>query len=183
MSHNLQIAKPIARLALLTFLLMGIHQSTWAEVEADDLPPVTLIAAKDLRSDSQQSHDARIPILLYFGSDYCTYCRYVEEEQLKPMLRNHVYDTKVMVRRVNMNDYGNITYIDGKTFSASELATFYRTSMTPTLIFIDADGHEIAPRLVGVSSRDFYGGDLDNSIDAALNKLRHSMSLLQQNLH
>lgn len=180
MSHNLHKSAAHWWIAMLTLLALGMSHATWADSEeADDLLPVKLIAAKDLRTDAQLAQAAHIPILLYFGSDYCSYCRYVEEEQLKPMLRNRDYDQKVMVRRVNVNDYSSVTFMDGKSYSVSDLASLYRTSMTPTLVFIDADGHEIAPRLVGVSSRDYYGGDLDNSIDIALTKLRQTQQLTQ----
>jgi hypothetical protein len=40
-------------------------------------------------------------------------------------------------------------------------------SLTPTLLFLDADGNEISERLVGIWSEDFYGGFIDNRIDQA----------------
>ena len=140
--------------------------------DSDDLPPVTIIAARDLKTDAQLAQQQHLPILLYFASDYCGYCRYVEESQIKPMLRNHDYDTKVMVRRVNLSNPASLRYFNGERLSADQLAGRYQARMTPTLVFIDADGNEIAPRLVGVTSEDFYGGDLDNSIDTALQHLR-----------
>jgi thioredoxin-related protein len=147
---------------------------TLATVQAgeDDLPPVTIIEAANLQADAQLAQARRVPILLYFASDYCGYCRYVEEWQIKPMLRNRDYDAKILVRRVNLSNPGSIVDIDGGTTSADSLATRYQAPMTPTLVFINSTGKEIAPRLVGVASEDFYGGDLDNSIDTALQALR-----------
>lgn len=139
---------------------------------ADELPPVTIIPARDLQADAQLAQQRGLPILLYFASDYCSYCRYVEESQIKPMLRNHDYDAKVMVRRVNLSNARELVFVNGKRLSADQLASLYQAPMTPTLVFINADGQEIAPRLVGVTSEDFYGGDLDNSIDTALQHLR-----------
>jgi len=143
---------------------------------ADDdeyvLPPVTLIAAKDLRADAAQAQDQQLPILLYFASDYCSYCRYVEEEQLKPMLRNHDYDSRVMVRRISATGFGSIVHFNGKSMSATQLAEYYHAGTAPTLVFVNAKGEEIAPRIVGVSSRDYYGGDLDESINQALKSIR-----------
>lgn len=142
-------------------------------VSADDeLPPVSIVAARDLQADAQLAQQRGLPILLYFASDYCSYCRYVEESQIKPMLRNHDYDAKVMVRRVNLASARELIFVDGQRLSADQLASLYQAPMTPTLIFINAEGQEIAPRLVGVASPDFYGGDLDNSIATALQHVR-----------
>ena len=136
------------------------------------LPPVTLLPAKDLRADAELAQDKQLPILLYFASDYCSYCRYVEEEQLKPMLRNRDYDNRVMVRRISATNFGSIIYFDGKSISARELADYYQAGMAPTLVFVNAEGKEIAPRIVGVATPDYYGGDLDESINQALKAVR-----------
>lgn len=169
------------RLLRSLFVVLVISSATLPLSHAsntDSLPPVTIISAQDLQADAQFSQEHHVPILLYFASDYCGYCRYVEESQIKPMLRNRDYDSKVMVRRVNLSGAGNLTYINGKQLSADQLAGLYQAPMTPTLIFINSAGKEIAPRLVGVSSEDFYGGDLDNSIDTALQQLRSVASNL-----
>ncbi|MBI3560856.1 MAG: thioredoxin family protein [Gammaproteobacteria bacterium] len=147
--------------------------------EEGDLPPVTIVAASDLHHDASIVQQRHLPILLYFASDYCGYCHIVEEEQIKPMLRNRSYDSRVLVRRVNTTGYDQIVYFNGNRMSADQLAAHYHAPMTPTLIFVNADGDEIAPRIVGVSSLDFYGGDLDESINTALKKLRSTTALSQ----
>ena len=44
--------------------------------------------------------------------------------------------------------------------------------MTPTLLFVDSQGRELAERMVGVTTLEFYGGYLDQAIDASSDKLR-----------
>jgi len=44
-------------------------------------------------------------------------------------------------------------------------------SLTPTLLFLNADGEEMSEKLVGIWSEDYYGGFIDNRIDEARNKL------------
>ncbi len=156
------------------FVLLVFFSMVSPLCSADDdvLPPVALLLAKDLRADAGLAQDKQLPILLYFASDYCTYCRYVEEEQLKPMLRNRDYDSRVMVRRISATGFGSIVYFDGKLMSAAQIADHYHAGMTPTLVFVNAQGEEIAPRIVGVASPDYYGGDLDESINQALKSVR-----------
>jgi thioredoxin-related protein len=163
------------RLLRRIFVFIVISSTTIPLLHADsedELPPVTIIAARDLQADAQLAQQRGLPILLYFASDYCGYCRYVEEAQIKPMLRNRDYDAKVMVRRVNLSNARELIFVNGIRLSADQLASLYQAPLTPTLIFINAEGKEIAPRLVGVGSEDYYGGDLDNSIATALQHLR-----------
>lgn len=140
--------------------------------DEEQLPQVTLLAVQDLRIDANIARDKRIPILLYFGSEYCSYCQSVEESQLKPMLRNRNYDNKVLVRHVNINNLGKLYNFNGQSVSTDQLASLYQAGVVPTLIFIDSNGKEIAPRIIGMSSYEFYGGYLDDSIDIALRLLR-----------
>ena len=43
--------------------------------------------------------------------------------------------------------------------------------MTPTLLFLDPDGTEIVPRIVGVNTVEMFGFYLDRAIDAARERL------------
>lgn len=156
------------------FIVMGLFSmvSPCCLADDDELPSVTIIQAKDLRADAELARDKQLPILLYFASDYCTYCRYVEEEQLKPMLRNRDYDNRVLLRRISATGFGSIIHFNGNPMSAAQLADYYHAGMAPTLVFVNARGEEIAPRIVGVASPDYYGGDLDDSINQALKSVR-----------
>ena len=55
--------------------------------------------------------------------------------------------------------------------STGEFAERYDVSLTPTLLFLNADGIEMSEKLVGIWSEDFYGGFIDNRIDEAREKL------------
>ena len=55
--------------------------------------------------------------------------------------------------------------------STSEFASRYGVSLTPTLLFLNAQGVEMSERLVGIWSEDFYGGFIDNRIDEARERL------------
>ena len=53
----------------------------------------------------------------------------------------------------------------------SRIAGRYKVHVTPTVLFVDSHGEEIAKRLVGVASLDFYGGYLDAALVQSRNRL------------
>lgn len=138
-------------------------------IAADD---VKVIEAKDLSSVGEQAHDKRMPILLMFSAEHCTYCERLEEDFLKPMLRSGDYTDKVLIRKVKIDGYDKVRDFEGNRVAASAFADRYKVFVTPTVVFIDGDGLELAEKRVGLTTPDFYGGYLDQSIDQALNILR-----------
>lgn len=139
---------------------------------AGELPPVHLVETTDLSADAQLARYRQVPIVLMFAMEDCGYCHVIEEEFLKPMLRNDAYDDKVLIRRLMVDEGGTITHFDGSETTPDALALQYGAQMTPTLVFLGPDGRELAPRIVGVRTVDFYGWDLDKGIDTSLSKIR-----------
>ena len=127
--------------------------------------------ADDLRAEARRAEAACLPLLLEFAADYCEYCDLLEEEVLKPMRRNRDYDTRVVMRKLVLDRSAELRDFNGGTTSASELASRYQIDVTPTLIFVDSRGDELAERMIGVTTLDFYGGYLDQALDAAGRKL------------
>ena len=133
----------------------------------NNVPP-----ARDLGKEAGEAEGACIPLLLEFAADSCEYCVLLEEEVLKPMLRNRDYDQRVLVRKVALDRAAKLRDFDGRKVSPAGLAERYRIRVTPTLIFVDRRGEELAERMVGVTTLDFYGGYLDQALDSASKKLR-----------
>lgn len=139
---------------------------------AADLPVI-----KDLRKEASQAQEKHLPILVMFSADHCTYCVRIEEDFLKPMHSGGFYDEKVIIRRVKLGGT-NITDFDGSSISTKELAERYDVSVTPTLVFIDAQGRQLNQKLVGLTTPELYGGYLDQAIDTSLDRLRRNKPLV-----
>jgi thioredoxin-related protein len=129
---------------------------------ADDL-----ISASDLTRDAKLASMGNRVLMIEFSSESCSYCRLLEDEFLKPMMRNSEYGEKVVIRSISLSDNDTLIDFDGNTVSASEFAAQYGVSVTPTLIFLDETGKELSDKLVGIWSVDYYGSYIDDRIDSA----------------
>jgi len=127
----------------------------------------------DLRSEAQLMKPENLILVLEFSSEYCGYCRKLENLFLLPMQRNAAYDDKILVRSISLDAYETVVDFEGRTVSTSDFASRYGVSMTPTLLFMNAEGVEMSEKLVGIWSEDFYGGYIDNRIDEARDRLGH----------
>lgn len=170
---GMQIFKKLLIISL-TFIMSGLGFSCLA-YEDNELPPVEIVNSKNLASDAQLSREKQLPILVLFSMEGCSYCRFVEEEYLKPMLRNASYGNKVIIRRVMTDDYGRVVDFDGNQISSLDLSTRYKAYITPTIVFLNYQGKEMAPRILGVSNTEMYGFELDAGIDISLERIRQQL--------
>ena len=128
--------------------------------------------ASNLVEEGRRAEQACMPLLLEFAAEYCEYCTLLEEEILKPMLLNRDYDRRVLMRKLVLDTGSRLPSFTGKQVHPADLASQYNIQVTPTLLFVDANGRELSERMVGVSTLDYYGGYLDQALDASRQRLR-----------
>lgn len=127
----------------------------------------TLQEANDFQTISTEMRDKGLPLLLMFRADYCGYCRQLEDEYLVPMQKSGKYDARILIQRFTLDKTGPVTDFNGEKLDTAIFAEKYQASLTPTLVFLDTEGKEVAERLLGYNSPDFYGAYLENAIDTA----------------
>jgi len=147
-----------------------------AVVRAEIVVPV----AENLRHIGEQARAGRLPILLSFSAIHCSYCELLEEEFLRPMLLSGEYDDKIIMRKLLLDNGSPITDFTGNTRAATLLSDHYRVHITPTILFVDADGKEVAERIIGINTLELFGGYLDDCIDTALLAVRNPDALVQR---
>jgi len=128
--------------------------------------------AGDLRREAGLAEQACVPLLLEFAAAGCEYCTLLEDAVLKPILLNRDYDTRVVMRKLLLDKNAIVVDFSGRHVTAASLATHYRVSLTPTLLFLDGTGDELTERMIGVTTLDFYGGYLDQALDASKRELQ-----------
>lgn len=149
-------------------LIASLLALLWSAAYAAGDESIRMIPATDLRDEAGIARARNLVIMLEFSSEYCEYCRKLEALFLLPMQRNPNYDDKILIRSVSLDAYRTLVDFEGRSVDTREFAARYGVTLTPTLVFLDADGGELSEKLVGIWSEDFYGGFIDNRIAAAL---------------
>lgn len=121
----------------------------------------------DFQTLGQEMRDRKLPLLLAFRADYCGYCRQLETTYLEPMAQDDKYDKRIMIRRFSLGKSETITDFNGNKLDTDAFAQKYEASLTPTLVFLNAEGEKVAEPLLGYNSPDFYGAYLEQAIETA----------------
>lgn len=110
---------------------------------------------------------ANRPLLLMFSLQGCAYCEALRREQLIHVHRD-AERLGVSVLELDVQDSRPLAEPFGASANPVALAARLGVRVAPTLVFLDANtSTEVAPRLVGYASRDFYGAYLDERIAQA----------------
>ena len=127
---------------------------------------------KDFQAEARLSRERHLPMLVMFASETCTYCQYIDKHFLKPMIISDKDNDKVLIRVIYIDSLDTVRDFSGKPVPVEDLAASYHVKLTPTMLFLGPNGEELAPRMIGISSPDFYGTYLDQHIDQTRAKLR-----------
>ena len=157
--------------ALNIFVLLFCLNIVFGPDAMSDQSTSGIASATDLFKDASLAREQGLVILIEFASDSCEYCRLLEKEFLNPMLINSEYDEKVIIRSVQLDGYESFRGFQGELISPGQFASRYGIKVTPTIVFLDANGNELSDKLVGIWSVDFFGGYIDNRIDIAKGKV------------
>lgn len=170
-SHVLKNTASGLMLILAAFLLFSLSGLSASYAE-ESLPYVVLKAGTDLKADGSEASEKQVPVLMFFSMEHCPFCNEVEEDYLKPILRNSDYDDKVIIRKIKIDDSNNMRDFSGKEIDAGEFSERYNISMVPTLILVNAKGKKTSPSIVGIANKHYYSAELDLAIDASTQKMR-----------
>jgi len=130
-----------------------------------------LPAAVDLRADAQVARAQRLPIVLFFHSATCPFCREVEDLYLARLQKENETTPRFLLRTVEVSRTQPLVAFDGSRTDYRAFAKRHGVTLVPHLRFLGPEGEPLAPDLVGLASRDFYGAYLEGSIRSAGEKL------------
>ena len=146
-------------------------------LQADIRVPV----AEQLQEDGKRAIARQLPILLAFSADDCSYCELLEEDFLQPMLLSGEYQDRVIIRKLILDNGSYVMDFSGRQTEATRLSDHYRVFVTPTILFVDGHGRELAERMVGINTPELFGGYLDACIETALAGIRDPAALPAMN--
>lgn len=134
----------------------------------DGLPEVLPVPGS-LRAASQTAQGRRDPLVVMVTLKGCAFCDIVRNNYLGPMYRRG----EVVAVQVNMLDRQTpLQDIGGQITTPHDQAHVWKARIAPTLLFLNAQGQEVAERLEGMSSADFYGAYLDERLATARRVIR-----------
>ncbi len=165
--------KKVSSIKRILFILPVLYLATgffFDDEVVDD--GIRVKQVKNLRQLARKASQSKRAILLEFSAESCPYCVTLEEEILKPMIRSGDYKNKILIRKLDIDQYRSIVDFNGHKITPSRLASRYKVWVTPTVVLLDSQGREIAARQVGINSIDYYGAYLDDEIELAISKLR-----------
>ena len=134
----------------------------------------------ELNSFEEVAKTARargVPILVEFSTPWCRYCEALEQQVLKPLMRNGKYKERIIVKKLEVNTYSSITGFDGRQYRSDRISRMYDVDLYPTLVFFDAGGNEISQRIVGITVLEYVAGELEQAIDAAVQDIVTGVSV------
>jgi hypothetical protein len=110
----------------------------------------------------------RQPLVLMVSLPGCPWCELLRRNYLAPMRSEGVHAFQIMV-----NDRSRaVRDFSGAPSTGFDLAQSYGAKLTPTLLFLNATGQEIAPRIEGIASADLLGAQLQASLQTARERIR-----------
>jgi thioredoxin-related protein len=108
------------------------------------------------------------PLVLMVSLDGCPFCKIARENYLAPL----VMEQGLSVVQINMLRKERVTDVRGAIKTHEQLIAELNIHIAPTLIFYGHHGLEVAERLVGMGSTDFYGAYLDRRLEIARKAVR-----------
>ena len=121
----------------------------------------------NLQTFSQQAMSENKVAILYMSATHCVYCMKLNRDVVNPMMGNKGYQKSILLQKLEIDLMSDIINFDGQTVSRDDLIERYNIIATPTLLFVNERGEEIAERLEGYQSEEFYWYYLDKSIEQA----------------
>lgn len=144
---------------------MLLPETVTAEQKTAD--EITVPTASDLSQLAAQSSRRKVPILLMFSAKDCDYCQQLEADVIRPMMLSGDFDRRAIFRKVDIDGSKPLKDFNGAKLNAQALAYQRHIKVTPTLVFVDSQGKELAPKVVGYQTNVFYNAYLDQAIDVS----------------
>lgn len=104
------------------------------------------------------------PLVILVSLPGCPYCEVVRRNYLLPAQR----DAGLQAWQLNISDKTTpLVGFDGKATTAAAQIAAWKAGFTPTVLFLGPQGQDLAERLAGLGSNDFYGAYLDERLATA----------------
>ncbi len=127
----------------------------------------------DLRALARQVRRERKPLLLFFTTPGCPYCREVRRNYLLPRAAQ-TDGGGVLIREVSILGDRSFAGPDGRRMTERELALRFEVAAVPVVLLVDAQLRPLVEPLLGLNPA-FYESYLQARIDEATARLAQAI--------
>jgi thioredoxin-related protein len=152
-------SRRLAFLLTLSALCVALGLPCLATGKAFSLP-----AAQNLKRELIMAESKQQPLVVMVSLEGCAFCKVARENYLSSLQR----DQGLLIVQVDMGKNTVIVDFQGRSTTHQQIIQDWGIKLAPTLLFFGKDGKEIAERLVGGTSSDFYGAYLEERVAKAL---------------
>lgn len=149
---------------LLLFATSCVAQEDYAGPKVQEVTNLQQLGA--------EARAKKVPIMLVASQAHCAFCQLLKEEILQPMLLSGDYGDKVIIRELMIDSDDMVPDFHGVLRRQGDISTDYKVWVTPTVLYVDGNGKEMAEPVLGVNSLDYYGYYVDETINELLEILR-----------
>lgn len=107
------------------------------------------------------------PLVLYVAHSTCPYCKRLDREVMPAVVNTQAYQQAISLQKLVWDDTTPVRWRNNEMISPDDLVARYRVIATPTILFLNAQGEEVAKRIEGYRDADFYWFYFDQSIETA----------------
>ena len=125
----------------------------------------------DLAALGRTARRRRLPIVLLVSRSDCSYCALLKDEVLNPMVKSREYDDQALLGELMLDSEEPLRGFQGEYELRDDVASRLDADLTPALLFLAPDGSELAPRILGVNTLEFFGFYVDRTIASARARL------------
>lgn len=139
-------------------ILVGLFSINAASATPRDIPE-----AKSFQTEISAAIKAGHPLIVFISLDNCPFCKIAKNNYLIPLMN----EQSIPIVQVNFRNSASVTDARGLVLTQDQLIRAWGVKVAPSVLFLGKEGKEIAPRLTGGSTSDFYGSYLDERIRTA----------------
>lgn len=132
-------------------------------LQASSAPLKEIPTARSLQAEISAALKSSSPLLVFVSLDNCPFCKIARENYLLPLMN----EQSIPIVQVNFRYHASLVDARGHELTQDQLIRAWGVKVAPTVLFLGKEGREIAPRLTGGSTSDFYGAYLDERIRIA----------------
>lgn len=122
----------------------------------------------DLRREAAAANARGLPLTVLISRSDCTFCHEVRVQYLAPKTR----EGSMMAVELVSDFRRTVRIADGRTLSNADAARALGGRFFPTVVFLSAEGRQLAEPIVGAGKGGFYEAFLDNALADAARTLR-----------